>query len=143
MSEPFRRTPDGIAVDLPFDLRSWLATGAREAADDAVRVDGPVHRRLLGPINPADDHDDPISELQRQFEVEGSLGILIETAHADLLSEEQAEEWIRAFQLMLAATAARYAVLTEDDLARLEEEATTAITTLQAGISLLIEALDG
>jgi len=143
MSEPFRRTPEGIALDLPETLRTWLADQAKEAAADAVRVDGPVHRRLLGPINPADDHDDPVSELQRQFEVEGSLGVLIATAHTDLLSDEEAEDWIRAFQLMLAATAARLSILSDDDVAGLDEEAATTVTTFQAGISLMIDALDG
>ncbi len=142
MSEPFHRTARGIAVDLPGPLRSWLAAMATEAASDAL-IDGPVHRRLLGPINPTDDHDDPLSELQRQFGVEGSLGALVETAHAELLSEEQAEEWIRALQLILVATAARYAVADEDDVAALGDEEATTLTTLQGAISLLIEALDG
>jgi hypothetical protein len=141
VTEPFHRTLDGIAVDLPAPLRSWLAAMATESAGDAI-VDGPVHRRLLGPINPTADHDDPLSELQRQFGVEGSLGVLVETAHAELLSEEQAEEWIRALQLILAATAARYAISSEDDVAALGQEEASTVTTLQAAISLLIEAID-
>ena len=143
MSEPFRRTPEGIALDLPAPLRSWLKALALASAEDAVQVDGPVHRRLLGPINPAADHDDPVSELQRQFSVEGSLGTVVASADATLLSEEEAEEWIRALQLMLAATAARLSVRTEDDVAGLGEEDAQTLTTLQAAISLLIEALDG
>jgi hypothetical protein len=143
VNELFRRTPEGIALDLPEPLRSWLVTMAQEATDDAVRVDGPVHRRLLGPINPAADHDDPLSELQRQFEVEGALTIFIQTAHHELLSEEQAEQWIRALQLMLTATAARLAIRTEEDLAQLDEEATATVATFQDAISLLIDALDG
>jgi hypothetical protein len=115
---------------------------ATEAGSDAL-VDGPVHRRLLGPINPTDDHDDPVSELQRQFSVEGSLGALVESAHHELLTEEQAEEWIRALQLILVATAARYEVASDDDVAQLGEEEANTLTTLQAFISLLIEALDG
>lgn len=142
MSEPFRRVPAGIAVDLPSPLRDWLASMATDAAGDAV-VDGPVHRRLLGPINPTADHDDPLSELQRQFGVEGSLTQLAATAHEPTLSEEQAEEWIRALQLILAATAARYAVTTEDDLATLAEEQNSTLTLLQGTISVLIDALDG
>ena len=74
--------------------------------------------------------------------VEGSLGVLIETAHASLLSEEQAEEWIRALQLILAATAARLAITDEETLSRLSEENAEIVTTLQAGISLMIDALD-
>ena len=141
MSEPFRRVPDGIAVDLPEPVRTWLADMAVEAAEDAVTA-GPVHRRLLGPINPTADHDDPVSELQRQFSVEGALGTLAETAQAPLLSEEDAEEWIRALQLILAATAARLSIQTNDDLAALDKDQTSTVTTLQAAISLLIEALD-
>jgi len=143
MSEPFRRVPEGIALDLPESLRTWLAEQAQLAGEDAVRMDDPVHRRILGPINPTVDHDDPLDELQRQFAIEGALAVLITTAHTEVLSEEEAEDWIRALQLILAATAARHALHTEDDLAALNQEATTAVTTLQAGISLLIEALDG
>ena len=143
MSEPFRRTPEGIAVDLPAPLRAWLRDLAQSSAEDAVQVDGPVHRRLLGPINPTADHDDPVSELQRQFGVEGSLGTLVASADDRLLSDEQAEEWIRALQLMLAATAARLSIQSEDDVARLGQDDASAVTTLQAAISLLIDALDG
>ncbi len=134
--------PTGVAIDLPEPLRRWLAALATETAHDAVRVDNPVHRRLLGPINPTDDHDDPVKELQRQFGVEGSLGVLVETAHAEMISEDQAEEWIRALQLILAATAARMAILTDEDVAALDEKSTSTITTLQAIISLMIDALD-
>jgi len=123
-------------------LRTWLAEQARAAATDAVQMEHPVHRRLLGPIDPSQDHDDPVTELQRQFGVEGSLGVLIETAHESLLSEEQAEEWIRALQLILAATAARLAITDEETLSRLSEENAEIVTTLQAGISLMIDALD-
>ena len=142
MSEPFRRVPEGISIDLPDPLRTWLAEQARATANDAVQMEHPVHRRLLGPIDPSQDHDDPVTELQRQFGVEGSLGVLIETAHASLLSEEQAEEWIRALQLILAATAARLAITNEETLSRLSEENAEIVTTLQAGISLMIDALD-
>lgn len=142
MSEPFRRVPEGIKIDLPESLRTWLASMAQETSGDAVTMESPAHRRLLGPIDPSKDHDDPITELQRQFAVEGSLGVLIATAHNDLLTEEEAEEWIRALQLILAATAARMAIVDEDDLANLNDENTEIVTTLQAGISLMIEALD-
>ena len=74
MSEPFRRVPEGIALDLPSSLRIWLANMAQKTSDDAVTMEDPVHRRLLGPIDPSKDHDDPVTELQRQFAVEGSLG---------------------------------------------------------------------
>ena len=142
MSEPFRRVPEGIALDLPSSLRIWLANMAQKTSDDAVTMEDPVHRRLLGPIDPSKDHDDPVTELQRQFAVEGSLGVLIETSNNEVLNEEQAEDWIRALQLILAATAARMAITTEDDLGRLNDAENEVVTTLQAGISLMIDALD-
>ena len=142
MSEPFHRTATGIAVDLPDELRRWLLGEAEAAGADVVTIGDPVHHRLLGPIDLSADHDDPLIELQRQFAVEGPLERFVATAHATLLSEDEAEEWIRAFQLMLAAVAARLAVQTDDDVAALKEEAAAELTTLQAGISLLIDALD-
>ena len=142
MSEPFRRVPEGIKVDLPDSLRQWLASIANETSEGAVTMSSPAHRRLLGPIDPSQDHDDPVTELQRQFAVEGSLGVLIATANATLLSDDEAEEWIRALQLMLAATAASMASVDEEDLRNLNEENTEIVTTLQAGISLMMEALD-
>jgi hypothetical protein len=142
MSEPFRRTPTGIAVELPAELRRWLLAEAEAAGADVVTVDDPVHRRLLGPIDPTADHDDPLIELQRQLEVEGPLERFVATAQSSLLSEEQAEDWIRALQLMLAAAAARHSVHDEDDVAGLAQEAATELTTLQAAISLLIDVLD-
>ncbi len=142
MSEPFRRSPSGIVVDLPDPLRTWLATMAEEAGRDAVDPGGAVHRRILGPIDPTADHDDPLIELQRQFGVEGSLSILIATAHATELNEGEAEQWIRALQLVLAATAARLSIMEEDDVAGLGREDAQTLTTLQALISLMIDALD-
>jgi hypothetical protein len=143
MSEPFRRSPAGITVSLPPLLRTWLAEQARLAASDAVVLGDPVHRRLLGPIDPSEDHDDPLTELQRQFAVEGPLGLLAATAEAEEISEAEAEQWIQGLQLVLAATAARLGVLTEDDVAELAEVAHGELTTLQALISLLLDALDG
>ena len=142
MSEPFRRSPTGIVVDLHWSLRRWLAESAVAVAQDALRIGDPVHRRVLGPIDLTADHDDAVVELQRQFVVEGSLGVLVETSGSKEISEEQAEEWIRALQLLLAATAARLAVVDEDDVAGLDQESTSVITTLQALISLMIDALD-
>jgi len=142
VSEPFIRTASGIAVDLPRPLRRWLIEQAAAAADDAVSANGPVKRRLFGPIDLAADHDDPVAELQRQFAVEGSLGVLVETAQATKLSEEQAEEWIRGLQLVLVAAAARQAIVTDDDLARIDEQRGAELQTIQALISLLIDALD-
>ena len=142
MSEPFIRTPTGIAVDLVADIRSWLAESAISASGDATSLGNPVHRRLLGPIDLTADHDDPLAELQRQFAVEGSLGVMVATAQSSELTEEEAEEWIRSLQLILAATAARMALIDEDDVAALRGHDAWSVTTLQALISLLIDALD-
>ncbi len=142
MSEPFLRSPSGILIDLPDPLRQWLGEMATEAGRDAVDPGGAVHRRLLGPIDPTADHDDPLIELQRQFGVEGSLSILLATVNATEINEEEAEQWIRALQLILAATAARLSVLEEDDIAGLDQEGAQTLTTLQALISLMIDALD-
>jgi hypothetical protein len=141
--EPFRRSPTGITVSIPPLLRSWLIAQAQAAAAGAVQLGDPVHRRLLGPIDPTEDHDDPLTELQRQFAVEGPLSLLVATAEATEISEEEAEQWIQGLQLILAASAARLAVVTEDDVAALDEVQHGELTTIQALISLLIDALDG
>lgn len=143
MSEPFRRTPTGIAVDLPHDLRAWLAERAEAASSEAVDLGGSTHRRLMGPIDLTADHDDPLLELQRQMAVEGPLAMLSMTASSTEISEDEAEQWIRGLQLVLAAEAARRSLRTEDDVAGLDEREASTITTLQALISLMIDALDG
>ena len=150
--EPFRRSPTGITVSIPPLLRSWLIAQAQAAAAGAVQLGDPVHRRLLGPIDPTEHMpvevgaqvgDDPLTELQRQFAVEGPLSLLVATAEATEISEEEAEQWIQGLQLILAASAARLAVVTEDDVAALDEVQHGELTTIQALISLLIDALDG
>ena len=142
MSEPFRRTAAAIVVDLPDPLRDWLVDQATSTSEGAVSPGHAIHRLLLGPIDPTADHDDPLVELQRQFGVEGSLSILIATAHATELAEEEAEHWIRALQLILAAIAAQLSIFEEDDVTNLDQESASTITTLQALISLMIDALD-
>jgi hypothetical protein len=142
MSEPFRRVADRIIVDIPLTLREWLANAARKTAGDALDVSTSTHLRLLGPIDPTVDHDDPLTQLQRQMTVEGSLGRFITTHLDEHLSEDDAEEWIRAFQLILAAFSAEHAIVTAEDRDNLSQEDHYDMITLQSGISLLIEALD-
>ena len=142
MSEPFRRTPTAVVVDLPTEVRTWLIGLATDAGTEVVEVGGATNRRLLGPIDLTADHDDPLLELQRQMAVEGPLNVLVATAMATEISEDEAEQWIRALQMVLAAAAARFDLRTEDDVASLAREAHGAITTLQAIMSLLMDALD-
>lgn len=142
MSEPFRRTPTAVVVDLPTEVRTWLIGLATDAGAEVVEVGGATNRRLLGPIDLTADHDDPLLELQRQMAVEGPLNVLVVTAMATEISEDEAEQWIRALQMVLAAAAARFDLRTEDDVAGLAREDHGAITTLQAIMSLLMDALD-
>ena len=58
------------------------------------------------------------------------------------ISEDEAEQWIRALQMVLAAAAARFGLHTEDDVDALSREDHGAITTIQAIMSLLMDALD-
>lgn len=142
MSEPFRRVDDRIIVAVPQDLLNWLAVMARKTADDALDVSTSTHHRLLGPIDPAVNHDDPLTQLQRQMEVEGSLGRFLTTHLDESLSEEDAEEWVRAFQLMLAAFSAEHAIVTAEDRDGLSEQDRYDLLTLQSSVALMIEALD-
>jgi len=142
VSEPFHRTPDGVVVDLPTEVRTWLVGLATDAGAEVVEVGGPTNRRLLGPIDLTADHDDPLLELQRQMAVEGPLNVLVATAMATEISEDEAEQWIRALQMVLAAAAARFGLRTEDDVDGLSREDHGAITTIQAIMSLLMDALD-
>jgi len=142
VSEPFRRTPTAVVVDLPTEVRTWLIGLATDAGAEVVEVGGATNRRLLGPIDLTADHDDPLLELQRQMAVEGPLNVLVVTAMATEISEDEAEQWIRALQMVLAAAAARFDLRTEDDVAGLAREDHGAITTLQAIMSLLMDALD-
>ena len=142
MSEPFRRTPTAVIIDLPAEVRTWLVGLAEDAGAEVVEVGGATNRRLLGPIDLTADHDDPLLELQRQMAVEGPLNVLVATAMASEFSEDEAEQWIRALQMVLAAAAARFGLQTEDDVDGLSREDHGAITTLQAIMSLLMDALD-
>ena len=134
--------PDAVVVDLPSEVRTWLVGGATDAGAEVVEVGGAINRRLLGPIDLTADHDDPLLELQRQMAVEGPLNVLAATAMATELSEDDAEQWIRALQIVLAAAAARFGLHTEDDVDGLSREDHGAITTIQAIMSLLMDALD-
>lgn len=131
-----------MVVDLPSEVRTWLVGVATDAGAEVVEVGGAINRRLLGPIDLTADHDDPLLELQRQMAVEGPLNVLAATAMATELSEDEAEQWIRALQIVLAAAAARFGLHTEDDVDGLSREDHGAITTIQAIMSLLMDALD-
>jgi hypothetical protein len=96
-----RRTVAGeISVDLPEQERALL----RQVADElsALLVDGaadPSLRRLFPPAFEDESREDEYRELTRAQLLSGrerTLEVLRETADRDLLSEEEADAWLRA-----------------------------------------------
>lgn len=139
---PIRRTAAGIEVALPAWVTSLLVSSVREVRRD-VEVPGSVAaRRLLAPLDESATDDDPIVTLMRQHALDEVFDTVESSAERTLLTDAEAESWLEALGLVLAARMAQLGVRTEEDrrrVGRRDEAFLQVVYAVQVG---LIEALD-
>lgn len=139
---PIRRTAAGIEMALPGWVTSLVASSVHELRAEVERPGSDAARRLLAPIDESARDDDPLVTLMRQHALDEVLGAVEHSTGRPVLSEAEAESWLEALGLLLAARAAQLGVHTETDrraVRRSDEAFLQLVYALQLG---LIEALD-
>ena len=140
----FEKSADGsIAVTLPAPwsgVMTDLADGVLERLSAPTSVGG---KRLLGPINPELDCDDPLRTWERESVLEKVAKDVRETAQNTTLNEDQAEAWLQLLGMATAMVAAELGIGSEEDLERFDGELGMPLAIMQLLQVCLITALDG
>lgn len=98
--------------------------------------------RLLAPLDESAFADDPLVTLMRQHALDEVFDTVESSAPRSTLSDAEAESWLEALGLVLAARTAQLGLRTEEDrrrVSRRDEAFFQVVYALQLG---LMEALD-
>jgi hypothetical protein len=89
------------------------------------------HLSLNPPINPSNDHDDPLSMLARQSETASNAELAVMTLQEQFLNDAEAWAWLCTLQVALRATAVVHGLLSDEKLESASLELLDEIRTLQ------------
>lgn len=127
---------------MPGGVTSLVRSSLRQLRADMDAPGSMAAHRLLAPMDESADHDDPVLTLMRQHALDDVFETVERTAQQGLLSDAEAECWLEALGLLLAARAAQLGVRTEEDrraVTRRDEGFLHVVYAIQLG---LMEALD-
>ena len=123
-----------VAVDLHDDVRDFV----RQCADFVIATrsatDSPAHQRVYGPINVELDDDDIFATLEREMKVDALCELVSSSADKSVLSEEEADAWLKVLSMTCSGLAANFGIGDESDLDRLdwvEEQQLRLVQALQ------------
>lgn len=134
---PIRRTASGIEVALPAWVTSTLAAAVHQVRRDVSTPGTAAVRRLLAPMDESASDDDPIVTLTRQHELDNVLACMAATVDRRVLSDAEAETWVEALGLLLAARAAALGVRTDEErrsVGRRDEAFLQVVYAVQVGL---------
>jgi hypothetical protein len=89
------------------------------------------HVTMNAPINPGDDHDDPLATLTRQHDVATNAELAVMTLKEEFLNDAEAWAWLCTIQVALRATAVSKGLLSDEKLAACEPELLEEIRLMQ------------
>jgi hypothetical protein len=139
---PIRRTAAGIEVMLPTWVLSLVLDSVRRLRHQLETPGSPATGRLLSPLDETATADDPIVTLMRQHALDEVFDTVESSAQRGVLSDPEAEMWLEALGLVLAARTAELGIHTEVDrrgVGRRDEAFLRVVYAVQLG---LIDALD-
>ncbi len=139
---PIRRTSSGIEVALPHWVTSLVTAAVRQLRREVDAPGSVAAQRLLAPLDESASDDDPIVTLMRQHALDEVFDVVEASAQRTVLTDAEAEAWLEATGLVLAARTAQLGVRTEEDrraVSRRDEAFLQVVYAVQLG---LIEALD-
>jgi hypothetical protein len=134
---------DAIEIDLPRSVIEILRDSAHELQHAMDQPDSPAVGRLLAQVDESAEHDDPVVTLSRQTAIDETIVTVLSSWHKRVLSDAEAESWLRLLGLVLSVRAAELGVHTEGEraaISRSDERFFQLVYVLQLA---LIEALDG
>lgn len=142
-SPPFRRAPDGgVEVHLPSAVTNLIAEAAAAITREGDQPASPGFRRLFGHIDESEPDDDPAFVLARQLMVDDVVSSVATSVHKPVITQEEAESWLKVLGMTLARHAAELGLRTEEDTAALRRRDRARLTILQAVQLGLIGVLD-
>ncbi|HVB51097.1 MAG TPA: hypothetical protein VND89_05080 [Acidimicrobiales bacterium] len=89
------------------------------------------HLSMNAPINPSDDHDDPLATLARQHDIATNAELSVMTLKEQFLNEAEAWAWLCTLQVALRATVVSKGILSDEKLASCEPELLDEIRLMQ------------
>jgi len=89
------------------------------------------HLSLNAPINPSNDHDDPLSTLARQNEIATNAELSVMTLKEQFLNEAEAWAWLSTLQVALRSTAVAHGLLSDEKLGSAPPELIEEIRMMQ------------
>jgi len=99
------------------------------------------HASLNAPIDPSHDVDDPLATLSRQHDVTSNVELAVATLGEEFLNDAEAWAWLCTLQVALRATITAKGIMTTERLDGADESTREYITTLQAFLFSLAEAM--
>lgn len=128
---------------MPDWITALLQSSVQSLRRDVETPGSPAAQRLLAPMDESTANDDPLVTLMRQRALDDVFETVEATAGRRILTDAEAEAWLEALGLVLAAKTAQLGIRTETDrhgLGWREEAFLQVVYALQIG---LIDALDG
>jgi hypothetical protein len=89
------------------------------------------HLSLNVPINPSNDHDDPLSTLHRQQEIATNAELCVMTMREEFLNDAEAWAWLSTLQIALRSMAVVNGILSDEKLESCPPELLNDIRTVQ------------
>lgn len=137
-----RRGPDRIEVKLPGPVGRVVAWSAEYVLAVSESPDSPGFARLFAPIGETGGPDDPLVTLERQTRLTDLAMAAAATSHRRVLTDGEAEAWLKVLGLALTLRAEDLGIRSEADRAALgggDDAQLDAIHTVQMW---LVRALD-
>jgi hypothetical protein len=140
---PFRRAGAGlIEVDLPPWLVDFMVTATDRIRGSLEQPGTPAFGRLNSPIEEAADVDDPLVVLSRQTMLDEVVSAVSASVRSRLITDADAEAWLKLLGLALAARAAELGVRSEEHREALSSDDEGFFGVAHTLQLLLIEVLD-
>lgn len=137
-----REAPGVIEVNLPPAASDFLADAA-ERLHATFEVPGSLgFARLFARVDESAAEEDPAITLSRQMLLDSVVSTVIGSTRKRLISDEEAEAWLKVLGMTLARRAAELHVTTDEARASLSKEEGAMIGLVQALQLSLMAVLD-
>lgn|GEM_PF-3107524 len=139
----WRAAPGRIGVDLPRWVTELVATAAEGLRRTCEHPGTEAFNRLYSRVEETGETEDPIVMLTRQTMLDEVAGTVVASIGKPVISDEEAEAWLKVLGMLLASRAAELGVVTEEQRDALGTSETQFFDVVHALQLCLIEALDG
>jgi len=99
------------------------------------------HASLVSPISPSDDHDNPMSILQRQSETSTNAELALASVSDDFINDAEAWAWLTSLQVALRSVVVSKGILSDEALTSAPSQLKEYVAILQQFLFALAEVL--